>query len=141
MPVMEETVVQPAEQPLPAETPDVQEQLPLHDNPDPEAAAHQAAELPLEEHAPEPAAIVEHVEPVPEHAAPMPVESVTAHEPGEAVGHEAVGHEAVVHTETEAAHDDQSPIIIEHSATQAPPLDPVGAMAAAAPHEEHAPPA
>jgi len=78
-----------------------------------------------------PAQPVEHVqEAAAEHAEPPP-----QIEEYQATAEQA---EAAAHVDGAMEHTEEAPTIIEH-APEAPPLDPVGAMAAA-PHEEYTPP-
>ncbi len=124
MPMMAET----PPQPTPAEASEPHEQPSVLDTH--EEAVHQAAEPLPEEHALDAtAAAVEHVEPMAEHSVPTPTEFA------------ATDGVAGVTAHADAERAEQSPIIIEPSATEPPPpLDPVGAMAAAPHDEEYHPP-
>jgi hypothetical protein len=127
MPMAVETPVQPVQ----AELSDLHEQASSHGEVIQEDGAHHAAESPPDEHAPEAAAAaVEHVAPTADHTVPTPTEFVTSDAPADVTAHAAA----------EAEHIEETPIIIEPSATEAPPLDPVGAMAAAAHEQEYHPP-
>ena len=141
MPTMAELVPPPVEPSMPAEVAQPQQEPP--------SIFHGETPPQTEEHVQEAAAAVEHPEPpqtgefqaAGEHAETATHAEGAAHAEGVAHAENETRAEAVAQPHGEAEHVEQTPIIIEHVPLEAPPLDPVGAMAAAAaPHEEYTPP-
>jgi hypothetical protein len=126
MPVMMETP--PVEYAAPTEPAEPHELNSLHVETAQSDVAHEVVAPQVEEHVAEAAPTVEYAEPVTEHTEATPTEFVATGAPAEA------------HADTGAGTEHAEQIIIEPSATEAPPLDPTGAMAATAPHEEYTPP-